>query len=125
MGGPRNPDRPWTMRVAGASTILVGAINVLVAVVSTSVSGLTMQPLTAVALGAAGLATAWLGLRIWRGVAWALHVAAVAFTLLLGAQLVLANPDTPETGTSRLVLGMLVAVLLVAVVHLRRRADRG
>lgn len=113
------------MRVAGVATMVVGAVNVVVAVVSTSVSGLTMQPLTAVALGVAGLVTAWLGLQIRRGATWALHVAAVAFTLLLGAQLVLVDPDTPETGTSRLVLGTLVAVLLVAVVHLRRRADRG
>jgi peptidoglycan/LPS O-acetylase OafA/YrhL len=118
---PSGAVAPWTVRVAGAATILVGVVNAVAAVVATSVSGLSMQPLVAAGLAVAGAATAWLGWKIWGGTRWALHLAAGLFAVLLVAQVSFAEPEAAETGTSRVVLAVLVTALLVAVVHVRRR----
>lgn len=115
----------WPTKVAGAVTILVGLANALVAVAATSTSGLEMRPTTAALLVGAGLVTMWLGWRIWGGAVWALHTALVGFSLLLVAQVLVSEPDSPEQGTSVVALVVLVAVLLVATgLRQRRRPER-
>lgn len=117
---------PWSVRVAGVVTLLVGAANVVVAVVATAVPGLSMEPLATTGLVVAGAVTAWLGWRILQGTRWALPVTTVLFAALLLARSAIDEADAPigiaaGSGPSEVLLVVVVAVLGVAIAHQRHR----
>lgn len=122
--------RPWTVTLAGLMTLLVGAANVLLAIVASAVSGLAMAPLAATGLVAAGALTGWLGWRILRGSNWALPATTALFALLLLARVAVDEPAGDPIGVaaggdaSQVLLVGMVVVLALAMARQRRWARR-
>lgn len=117
---------PPAARVAGAAMALVGLSNAIFGVLALTTDLVRLTAGAAAALFVLGVLTAATAVPVWRGSRGAVTAALTIFGLLLVVQLfdTAAGSDTQSTAPRLIVLGLLVAFLTAAWIHLRRRTRR-
>jgi hypothetical protein len=120
-----SPAIDWSARLAGGALAVVGALNLVLGVLSLTTDLVQLTPAVAGGLLTAGLLTAAVGALVWRGSRPATLVALTVFGILLVVRLGdLGAGGAGDAGLGAVTLAVLVVVLAIAAVRTRRGAVR-